>query len=332
MTPKLLKEFNAYVKSHKIKLPKSPFAYVNCCKFQKQSDSFYRSLYDFELKPDTVFDAYGVAQEAGSEDCYHLRKMAHPLKNAETLEEVEKFPFPKFSRGVSVFTRALVMLMRASGRFVVGSMQCTSWEQAWYIRSMEMLLIDMIDEPSIANFILDKVTDNAVINAQNYAQAGVDAIYLGDDVGMQSSLIMSEEMYVTYLKPRLKRVIDSARAIKPNILIFYHSCGYVEPLIKHFIDCGVNVLNPIQPECMKFEEIFDKYGDKLSFFGTIGTQTTMPFGSVEDVKKEVIKNLDYAGAKGGLIVSPTHVLEPEVPIKNILAYFEACESYKGVRK
>lgn len=72
----------------------------------------------------------------------------------------------------------------------------------------------------------------------------MDILYLGDDVGMQQSLMMSEEMYVTWLKLRLKRVIDAAKALNPNIIVFYHSCGYVEPLIPHLIEAGIDVLTP----------------------------------------------------------------------------------------
>ena len=76
------------------------------------------------------------------------------------------------------------------------------------------------------------------------------------------------------------------------------------------------------------EDIHAQYGDKLSFHGTIGTQTTMPFGSPEDVKREVWHNLEIAGEHGGLFVAPTHLLEPEVPVENVAAYIEACRDFK----
>lgn len=159
---------------------------------------------------------------------------------------------------------------------------------------------------------------------------GVDVIYLGDDIGMQSSVMMSEELYKRFLLPRLASVISAARAINPDIIVFYHSCGYVTPFIPLLIEAGIDVLNPVQPECMDFEEIHAEFGDKLSFFGTLGTQTTFPFGTMQDVKDAVKHNLDIAGEKGGLIVAPTHLLEPEVPWANVKAYVEACENYKKI--
>ncbi|MBQ2256804.1 MAG: hypothetical protein II330_08060, partial [Clostridia bacterium] len=127
---------------------------------------------------------------------------------------------------------------------------------------------------------------------------------------------------------RLKRVIDAARAINPNVVVFYHSCGFVTPMIPHLIDAGIDVLDPVQPECMNFADIHAEFGDRLSFHGTIGTQTTMPFGTPDDVRREVFKNLEIAGDKGGLFVAPTHLLEPEVPVENLVAYINACRDFK----
>ena len=172
------------------------------------------------------------------------------------------------------------------------------------------------------------VTELSMIRALSYAKAGVDVLFLGDDIGMQHSIMMSEELYCTWVKPRLKKIIDEVKKVNPDILIFYHSCGFIEPLIPHLIEAGIDVLNPIQSECMDFAEIYKKYGDKISFHGTIGTQTVMPKGTPEEVKEAVWRNLDIAGEKGGLFVAPTHMLEPEVPLENILAYVDACRTYQ----
>jgi len=172
------------------------------------------------------------------------------------------------------------------------------------------------------------VTKNAIVRAESYVRSGVDALFLGDDIGMQRTTLMSEELYCTWLQPRLKQVIDAARAINPEVVVFYHSCGFVTPMIPHLIEAGIDVLNPVQPECMDFGEIHAMYGDRLSFHGTIGTQSTMPFGTPEDVRREVFKNLEIAGDKGGLFVGPTHMLEPEVPVENLVAYIQACKDFK----
>ena len=128
--------------------------------------------------------------------------------------------------------------------------------------------------------------------------------------------LMAFSSIVSMITPLLlKKIIDEVKKINPEVIVFYHSCGFVEPLIPHLIEAGIDVLNPIQSECMDFEEIYRKYGDKISFHGTIGTQTVMPHGTPKEVKETVWRNLDIAGDKGGLFVAPTHLLEPEVPFE-----------------
>lgn len=100
------------------------------------------------------------------------------------------------------------------------------------------------------------------------------------------------------------------------------------PLIDDFIEAEIDVLNPVQPECMDFKDIHAEFGDRVSFWGTIGTQTTMPFGTPSEVKEAVHRNLKIAGPQGGLLCSPTHLVEPEVLWENILAYINACKTFK----
>ena len=99
-------------------------------------------------------------------------------------------------------------------------------------------------------------------------------------------------------------------------------------MIDSLIDAGVEILNPVQPECMEFSAINKHYGDRLSFNGTLGTQTTMPFGTPEEVRSVVFKNLEIAGPTGGLFCCPTHLLEPEVPWENVEAYVSACKEFR----
>lgn len=271
-------------------------------------------------------DEWGIGHRA-TPTSMHMTQMFCPLREADDTQAVEEYPLPTYSDASNPNLREQVEALHARGLASVGNMQCTVWETAWYIRGMESLMMDMMSEEDGAEILLDRVTEMSIQRARLYAKAGVDILYLGDDVGMQQSLMMSEELYTTWLKPRLKRVIDAAKAVKPDLIVFYHSCGYVEPLIPHLIEAGIDVLNPIQPECMDFEQIFKTYGEKLAFHGTIGTQTTMPFGTPEDVRAAVKRNLEIAGAHGRLFVAPTHLLEPEVPWENIKAYAEACGDY-----
>ena len=293
----------------------------------KYDPEVYRKYYPEGLKEGTQIDVWGVAHEPGSAAARHMTRMRHPMRETQEFEELKRYPFPDFSKGENSHQKGQVENIHARGLAAVGNMQMTVWETAWYSRGMENLMIDMNCEPEMAAWVLDRVTEQAIVRARSFAKAGVDILYVGDDVGMQKGPMMSLEMYETWLKPRLARVISAAKEIDSKILIFYHSCGDATQFIPDLIDCGVDVLNPIQSECMDFEEIYRKYGGKISFHGTIGTQTTMPFGTPEEVKEAVWKNLDIPAERGGLFVAPTHLLEPEVPWENIMAYVEACREY-----
>jgi len=201
------------------------------------------------------------------------------------------------------------------------------FETAWYIRSMEQLFWDMRYNISFAERLLEEITQRRVFMATKYAQAGVDMIHSGDDVGTQWAMMMSPEMWRTWLKPRWERVIQQAQGIKPDLLFAHHSDGNIMAIIPELVGIGVDVLNPVQPECLDIVEVKRQFGDQLAFWGGMGIQTTMPFGSVDDVRADVKRLMGTLGAGGGLLVAPTHVLEPEVPWDNIRAFFDAVDEF-----
>ncbi len=296
--------------------------------FLKQEFTDWKEkYYPHETFNDTVyFDAFGVARESTPESM-HMSRMYHPMAKFSTLKEFESYPYPVFDPERTEACRKQVAEFKENRYFVAARMQCTVWEHAWYMRSMEELMMGMMCGDELADYHLDRICDLACRQAAAYAEAGVDLIFLGDDIGMQKTIMMSRELYEHYLKNRLRKVIKAARQVNPDILIGYHSCGYVKPFIDDLIEVGVDVLNPVQPECMEFKEIYDEFGQRLSFWGTLGTQTLFPFGTPDEVYRETLKNLNIAGRNGGLLAAPTHLVEPEVPLENIIAYVQACRDY-----
>jgi uroporphyrinogen decarboxylase len=281
------------------------------------------------LKEGTDIDGWGVAREPGSgPEAQHFFHMRHPLAGDITMDDLAAWPFPVACGGNEEDMRAQAQDIQGGGLAACGHMSCTVWETSWYMRGMEDLMVDMIDGDERAAYLFDVVTDISLGRATSFARAGVDVLCTGDDIGTQRSVMMSPALYREHLKPRLAKVIARAREIKPDILIQYHSCGFIEPYIEDLIEVGVDILNPVQPECMDFKKLHSLYGSVLSFDGTLGTQTTMPFGTPDDVRRVVFENLETAGDKGGLTVSPTHLLEPEVPWENVLAYVKACGDFK----
>ena len=180
---------------------------------------------------------------------------------------------------------------------------------------------------AFAEALLDRVTDIGVQVAFRLCQAGVDVLLTGDDVGMQDRMVMSPETWKKWLKPRLARLFAAAKPANPETFILYHSDGYIEPIIPDLVEIGLDVLNPVQPECMDPGGLKRRYGQRLAFWGTVGIQTTMPFGTPEEVRQVVKRRIETVGHGGGLLIAPTHVLEPEVPWENIQALAEAVDEF-----
>lgn len=327
MCPSLEEKFNHYVACNNIEV-NFPQISIPDIQANPLDLKIFNQFYDHDFKKGTVIDQHGVAHEPGSEAAFHMTKMYHPMANFDSVEQILAYPFLDYTKSDGKVQKTAVENAHSHDKIAIGSMQCTVWETAWYMRGMENLMMDMMTEDPMAEILLDKVTDNAILRAESFVRSGVDVLFLGDDIGMQKSIMMSEDLYCTWLKPRIKKVIDAAKLINSELLVFYHSCGYVTPFIPHLIEVGVNVLNPIQPECMDLKELHSMYGTDISFHGGIGTQTTMPFGTPDEVRRQVFESLDIAGDKGGLLVAPTHLLEPEVPVENIIAYIKACNDYK----
>lgn len=288
-----------------------------------------RKLYPRETPPsDTEFDNWGVGH-SHQKDCFHMTRMHHPLAGDATLKEVQAYPLPALSPETPAQLADEVIKLHAAGFAAMGEMGDTLWEVAWSIRSMEDLMVDMMTDDERATAHFDKITDVSIARIQAYARAGADIIRLGDDIGMQNSIMMSTDLWRKWLKPRLSRIIAAARQIKPDILIFYHSCGYVLPFLDELIEVGVDILNPVQPECMDFSDVHKQTAGRLSYWGTIGTQTTLPFGTPKEVKETVWSRLRTCGKTGGIMIGPTHMVEPEVPWKNLVAMAEAAAEFKA---
>jgi uroporphyrinogen decarboxylase len=280
------------------------------------------------FKPGTTFDDWGVGHEPGGPESMHMTRMLHPMVHFDSLEQIQAYPYPDFATACYDHLPAQIEALHSQGRAAAFAMSDMTWEIAWYLRGMEPLMTDMAMEDEKATWLLDKTTEQAIIRARKFTELGVDLFHVGDDVGMQRAMMMSVDFWRQWLKPRFAKVIRAAKEVRPDVVFSYHTCGYVTPVIEDIIEIGVDVLNPVQPECMDFAEIHAKYGDCLSFWGTVGTQSTMPFGTPEEVRRMVHRNLGIAGGRGGLLCTPTHMLEPEVPWENIVAYVEACRDYK----
>jgi uroporphyrinogen decarboxylase len=276
---------------------------------------------DIEIPDGSFFNQFGVLKIPGS--MYHFTRFVSPLRNAATLEEIKAFPFLGPGDYSSEGMEETVKTAHEQGRAALcfcGHM----YETAWQIRGYEQFLMDMAANPAICEYIFDRIFEKNLKIASDAARAGIDMLSTGDDVANQNTLMFAPEMWRTFIKSRWAKVYEAVRSINPDIQIWYHSDGNITDIIPELIDIGVTILNPLQPECLDIHKLKQEYGKHLVFDGTVGTQTTMPFGTPDEVRRVIRERKEKLGQDGALILSPTHVLEPEVPIENILAFVEAC--------
>ena len=249
MCPSLQERFDQYRKEHDLFIPEGPSHVGSLPMICAEPAEFEKYYEDNPIKAGGTIDKWGVGHEPGSKAAFHMTYMRHPMENFDSLEQIQSYPFPVFTPEGADRQKAQTEAFHAQGKAVQGGLGCSLWEQAWYLRGMENLFCDMMSEDPMAEELLDRVTDVAVAQMESLARAGVDSVYFGDDIGMQHTIMMSEELYDEWLKPRLKRLIDAGKAIKPDLIVIYHSCGHVNELIPHLMEAGIDVLNPVQPEC-----------------------------------------------------------------------------------
>ena len=186
-------------------------------------------------------------------------------------------------------------------------------------------MIDLVTEPDIAEAILEIPFRYHLRAAERLTSMGVDMIWTGDDVGMQTGMLISPALWRRHLKPRMAELIARVKSINPAVKVAYHSDGMIWDVIPDLIEIGLDVLNPVQPACLDPAELKRRFGDRLCFWGSLDEQHTLPFGSPADVQAEVRTRLDTIGRRGGLILGPTHHVQLDTPMENFWAMVETIQ-------
>ena len=281
-------------------------------------------------RPDgSYIDEMGVHRKPVKNDvCVYEEYASSPLGFVENIEDfktynwpdIDSFDFESLPEQIGDAHKTYYIKLQTGGLF----------ELAWALRGYEQFLIDMIESPEIAHFIMGKLTDfycEYVRNVMRCAGEKYDMVYTYDDIAAQNSLLISKDMWREFLRPyhvKLNKVIHEF-----GKTVMYHSCGAVYDVIPLLMELPIDVLNPIQPTAkgMDFEKIKENFGDKLCFHGGIDIQRLLPFGSSEDVEAAVRNAIAVLGKGGGYILTSAHYIQADTSVKNILTMFETAKTY-----
>lgn len=268
--------------------------------------------------------------EVTAGESHYQEFMKPPMKDYSSIRQIEEYPYWPDPDHFD-YDAAIDLAKQASEDFATIGPWVSFFEIYCQLRGIEQALMDLAMNPDFVEACLDRIETIQSEMMKRFfrrARKHLDLVFISDDIGGQHGLLFSPDMWRRHLEARMRRWCSLIHGC--GLKVFYHTDGGVEPLIEPLIDCGIDVLNPIQHVCpgMELENLKAKFGDWVIFHGGIDNQQVLPFGSCEDVKKETRYCLETLGAGGGYIVSSCHNIQAGTPVENILAMIETVQNYK----
>ncbi|RLF25209.1 MAG: hypothetical protein DRN15_00705 [Thermoprotei archaeon] len=274
---------------------------------------------DYEIRR----DIWGIESVWAPKRTYTYTYVRHPLQHIP----LEEYRWPEVD--VEATTLIVKRAREEHEDYCLVGVLTHLWEIAWQLLGFDEALKAMIRNPSLLERVLDGIDRIRLLEAKIMCELGVDVIYDGDDVGMQKGMMMSPRMWRRFLKPRYERLARLCH--KYGVFLMFHSDGWIEPIIPDLVEIGVDILDPVQPECMNPYEIKEEYGDRLTLHGTISVQTTLPFGTPAEIEHLVKERIEKLGPTG-FILAPTHAIQPDTPVENIIAMYRAAMKYGTIKR
>jgi uroporphyrinogen decarboxylase len=284
----------------------------------------------------SVEDHWGVPRVrvdvgSGQQASTYREVLNFPLKDATSVDDLRDYPkwsSPDWFDYECVAGQ--VAEARRTGKVVVfmgdRMNRCAQLKPAMYLRGIDQILLDVALAPDVAEYIFRRIAAfylEYVRRTLEAADGGIDILMMGDDFGTQKGLFISPDMWRRFLRPGFKAFIDLGRRYECEVA--HHSCGSIKPIIPDLIDCGLDILNPVQPDVddMDRKELKERFGDRLCFHGSISIQRTLPFGTPDEVRNEVRERVETLAPGGGFIFCTAHNIQADTPTENIVALFDA---------
>ena len=275
----------------------------------------------------TYIDMWGVKRSpVHNEKDTYMEISEYPLQNLETIAELEDYIFPDVSWFDFSVIPEQIKAHKRTGDYAIMMGNANIFETSWYMRGLENMFENLLTEKDYVHFLMNKVTDFFTAYFQKALEAAdgkIDLAFTADDIGSQNDLLISLPLWEEMIKPyhkRLNKIIHEYGA-----KIIYHSDGAVMKAVDGLMDMGIDVLEALQFDAtgMNPAELKAKAGDRLSFHGGVSVQSTLPFGTPEEVEAEVKEHIKILGRNGGYILAPSHAIQAGTPPENTYAFLNA---------
>jgi uroporphyrinogen decarboxylase len=292
------------------------------------------SGFEPRMMPDgTFYDEFGLRYRQAS---YYYDMIERPLTGCASVQDLDKAPWPDPTDPgrVAGLREEAQDLCENTDYAIVGDIVALGpFEGACILRGHDQFCMDLYLDPTFAQALLDKVTELAIALWDVFLDAVGDCVQVvaqGDDVGMQTNLYISPEMYCRFVKPCQRRIFDFIHS-RTEAKVFLHSCGSVYDVIPDFIEIGVDILNPVQPGAAKMDilKLKREFGDDICFWGGgIDVQQVLPTASLTEIEGEVKRAIEILAPGGGYVFCPSHNIQPDVTPDRIQRVYETALKWR----
>jgi uroporphyrinogen decarboxylase len=210
-------------------------------------------------------------------------------------------------------------------KFIFYQFTSSFGERLWSLRGLEQTYMDYILNPGFVSGALDMLLDMHMAALDKVLELPVECITFGDDFGGQKGLMISRDIYLKFFKPRYAKLYEKVRSA--GKIVGQHSCGDNTELMGDYVDIGLQIFHPLQPEAMDIVKIKKDFGKYLTFRGGISTQRAIPFGNPEQAREEIRNSVRILSEGGGYLLETAKPLRQETPIENAVAVMdEMCKA------
>lgn len=215
-----------------------------------------------------------------------------------------------------------------SDKYFLARLYGSHFEKAYFARGFGNFLLDIAGDLPFAQHLCREIIDRNMAMLEHVVHCPqIDGILLGSDWGSQRGELIRPEVWDDLIRPGEQREYDLVHAWGKHVWV--HSCGKIDQLIPRLVEMGVDVLNPVQPECMDVAALKREHGSRLAFWGGINTQQLLPFGTPDEVRAAARQTRDLLAAGGGYILAPAQDVQADVPFANLDALLEVAREGKA---